>query len=308
MTFVRLRITASLALDVADPWALFRCRDRFFEAFRRQGACRSGDRCLTCSDAPECPVPYLFSQELSVDAAGAKRHQKPPLPFAFTFPLLPLLPNKGAKFCFELTLVGAAVHYLARFVTVLPFLLDDGSQRGEGLTLEKIVSIGYFGEEQPLAWDAGAGVVTTPPILLTLTELLASQGWGGECLGLEFVTPVKLMRDGKAVRAFAASVFLRSLMRRVSSLAFHYCEAELHADYKWLAVQSATLGERCETMRWGAWGGTGRDEKLSGLLGTAVLKGGYEEFLPFLLAGEFLNVGKGASFGLGQYRLRDCPR
>lgn len=309
MTFVRLRVTASLALDVADSWALFRCRERFFEAFRRRAACRAGDRCTTCSGATGCPVPYLFSQELSVDPAGVKRHQKPPLPFAFSFPLLPSLPNRGAQFSFELTLVGAAVQHLALFVAALPFLLGDGSLPGKGaLALENIVSIGYYGEEQPLAWDAGTGALRTPPMLLTLTELLATRGWGGECIGLEFVTPAKLMHDGKAARVFVASVFLRTLMRRVSSLAFHYCDTEPHADYKWLAVQSETVGERCETMRWTAGGGTGRDEKLSGLLGTAVLKDGFEEFLPFLLAGEFLNVGKGASFGLGQYRLRDCPR
>lgn len=308
ISFVRLRITATLTQDMADPWALFRCREPFAEAFRRSSACAGIGSCPSCAAGGDCPYPQLFSQQLSADPAGVKRHQKPPLPFAFSFPTLPATPNKSAMFTFELAVLGGAIQHLDAFVAALHALLPGRTeQEGRGIALEKIVTVGCSGEEQELAWDKLGRRLRTPPILLTLADLLAARIGGGDRLQLEWLTPAKLQHEGAVLREFAVSVFFRALLRRISSLAFHYCDGEFAVDYKWLAAQSAKIVERDDTIRWTAWGG-GRDAKLSGLLGTTVLCGELEEFLPFLVAGELFHLGKGASFGLGQYRLRDCSR
>jgi hypothetical protein len=46
---------------------------------------------------------------------------------------------------------------------------------------------------------------------------------------------------------------------------------------------------------------------LGGVIGTWRLEGPLAPFAPFLQLGEWLHVGKEASFGLGQYTLTDRP-
>ncbi len=43
--------------------------------------------------------------------------------------------------------------------------------------------------------------------------------------------------------------------------------------------------------------------KMGGFVGRATFEGELGEFLPYLRLGELIHVGKGTSFGLGQYRI-----
>ena len=43
---------------------------------------------------------------------------------------------------------------------------------------------------------------------------------------------------------------------------------------------------------------------LGGFMGSVTFKGDFGDFIPFLLLGEQVHVGKGTSFGLGKYQLR----
>ena len=42
---------------------------------------------------------------------------------------------------------------------------------------------------------------------------------------------------------------------------------------------------------------------MGGFIGPITFEGDFEVFLPFLLPGEYLHVGKGTSFGLGKYEI-----
>ena len=42
---------------------------------------------------------------------------------------------------------------------------------------------------------------------------------------------------------------------------------------------------------------------MGGFLGSITFEGDFEAFLPFLLLGECIHVGKGTSFGLGKYEI-----
>ena len=44
--------------------------------------------------------------------------------------------------------------------------------------------------------------------------------------------------------------------------------------------------------------------KMGGILGSVTFSGDLSEFMPYLLLGGHLHVGKGTSFGLGRYEIR----
>jgi CRISPR/Cas system endoribonuclease Cas6 (RAMP superfamily) len=42
---------------------------------------------------------------------------------------------------------------------------------------------------------------------------------------------------------------------------------------------------------------------MGGFLGSISFTGDFKEFLPFIILGQYIHVGKGTSFGLGKYEI-----
>lgn len=293
ITFVKVVISACLGRDVADPWILFRFRETFQEAFRSAAGCEE-ESCGRCRGEDECPYRSIFSQSLSSDPATVRRHQKPPLPFAFQFPVLPVVPNEGARFEVGLTLVGGAVMHGNLFLSALKNCF--GGQDGDfsPIRIQKVETVGYFGERSPWPFEGDAA-----PRLLSSAGLLAT-GVFGDRMRLALLTPLKLMQEGRPQRTFSFPKFFRPLMRRVTSLAVSYGDGDVTGDFRWLSGECERVGVGGASMEWVEW----RRGTIGGVMGEAVLSGVREEFLPFLLFGQYLNLGKGAAFGLGQFAVQ----
>ena len=297
LTLVKLVVTARTSGAVSDPYALFRMRSAFERALLLVTGCRESDG-SPCLKGNSCPCKTLLGQPLSPDPAALKRHQKPPLPFAFQFPLVP---GSGAGALFEigLTLVGTAVPLAPLCVSALELLLrGDAGPTGLVAAVERVESVGYFRERCLLLEEGESPEEWATPELLSAGAIRDTRILSPDRLCITYVTPLKLVQDGRPLTSFAFSPFFRTLMRRVTSLAATYGDGELEGDFRWLARQSETVQIAREGPRLVSWDSKG---KLAGLLGEVELVGQLEEFLPILLMGEYLNTGKGAAFGLGQF-------
>ena len=73
-----------------------------------------------------------------------------------------------------------------------------------------------------------------------------------------------------------------------------------------LPIASLNLSVRAEGLRWFDWGRYSQRQQqemqLGGLLGSVHLQGDLAPFAQLLHLGQWLHVGKNASFGLGGYR------
>jgi len=299
-----LRIRLRLGTDTYDPYLLYRVRDGFKGAFRRVVGCADGE-CGRCGRNEECPYRIVFGQQLSSDPEAVKKHQKPPLPFAFTFPVFPGAPNAGLDFEIRLTLVGNATRFVAAFVAAIDLLFARKSERDElAADIVRVESLGYH-DEGTLLYEGRGSTVIADSLTLLGTEglcnsrLLNNDGRMRLCL----VTPLKLMGEGRPLRDFSFSVFMMTLIRRVSSLSSYYCDGNVAADFRWLASLCDSVALSDSSIGWVEWGGGKQGGKLAGLTGEALLTGVPEEFISFLLLGELLHVGKGAAFGLGRFTL-----
>ncbi|WP_306536862.1 CRISPR system precrRNA processing endoribonuclease RAMP protein Cas6 [Geobacter sp.] len=182
-------------------------------------------------------------------------------------------------------------------------LFDKHTKKNElSAVVERVESLGYH-DEPTLIYSEGSPRENADSLNLLTAEGLRDARLldNAPAMRLRLVTPLKLMQEGRTMRHFSFSPFIRTLIRRASSLASYYCDDGIPADYRWLtSLSEAVRVSKC-TIRWVEWGGSQGGGKLAGLAGEAILTSMPEEFIPFLLLGELFNVGKGAPFGLGRF-------
>jgi CRISPR/Cas system endoribonuclease Cas6 (RAMP superfamily) len=81
----------------------------------------------------------------------------------------------------------------------------------------------------------------------------------------------------------------------------------LTLDFKSLIEKSQSIRVKKENLSWFDWERySARQDtrmKMGGFVGSITFEGDFEPFLPFLLLGEQIHVGKGTSFGLGKYEI-----
>jgi hypothetical protein len=297
LNLIELVFTLQLGKNVADRFALFDLKTHFEAAFRQVANCADSSF-GNCAEGCQCPYHQTFSQPLSTDPTALKRYQKPSLPFVFQIPILPPLPNLGNSVELGLILIGSAVNFVGDYIAATELmLLSPGFRSMATTSLVKVESAGYGGHRQLIMAPGqvfAAGLLAT----LSLQGLLESALLSHHTITMTIVTPMRILIEGKAMRRFSFSHFIRAIFRRVSSMVYYYGGSEAELNFKWLAEQSSLVECTDVAYQWEA-----RDSKRSGLTGRVTLQGDLTEYHPFLLAGEYLNVGKSATFGLGRYIL-----
>ena len=128
---------------------------------------------------------------------------------------------------------------------------------------------------------------------------------------LHFYTPLRLQVQGKPVPAHALTArdLLVALARRTQLLRdVHLGAAAPQQDFSTLSAQAAAIALEPHDLRWFDWGRYSQRQQqemqLGGLLGSVTLRGELAPFAELLHLGQWLHVGKNASFGLGGYTLK----
>jgi len=297
LLFAKLIVTLRADAEIGDPYTLFSLKSDFDQSFRK-ATCHADGRCESCRSTSGCTYHATFARELTSDPAALKRHQKPSLPFVFQPPVLPVSCVKGTEVELGLVLFGSATHYLAVYWEALQYLFRHGSSAAsQSFSPVKLESAGCSGFRTELADAAGpfkSDLLTT----ISGDDLAALNTLDPQRILLRFETHLRIARDGGFLRKFSFSPFIRTLLRRLSSLAYYY-GSMLELDFKRLSAQSEAIEVVENCFHWEEW------EKGSqfGLIGTGVLSGDLSDFHPVLLLGEYLNCGKDAPFGLGRYVL-----
>ena len=301
-TFVKLVFTLRLEEDTANPLVLFGLRGGFEPAFREEVGCARAD-CADCPSAPACPYHRIFARALSSDPAALRRFQKPSLPFVFDIPRLPPSPNRGAVLELGLTLLGEAAQHVPTCVGTLRRLTRPGATPARlPVRIEQVESVAAGGTHHSL--QEGDGALSLEGMgVLSLGGLVRGAVVTPRTLDITFVTPLRLVHEGRPLLHVSFSAFARALMRRVSSLAYYYGGVELDHDYAWLARESELIESDTTGLQWVDWGRTSPGGRVGGLVGRAFFTGDMTDFHPFLLLGEHIHLGKGAAYGLGAYRI-----
>lgn len=282
-----------------DPWRLSSLLPSlggdFAAACRRVACKRNGSACCNCPTIAECSWYQVFAQELSVDPVALKRHQKPPLPFAFSFHAPESAENIAGMIEIRLVIIGRAIHHLDMILSGFSELLSNNSCQIKS-KIEQVLCRDYQGALLPLSTDIHSNQ-NNSLVVLSVTDLLSGFPDNPFSVTIKLLSSLKMLKSGKQLKYFDFSQFSRSLMRRVSSLAYYYADFEFSCDYIELARHSSDFVcvEDCFLLDDNSKGG--------GVVGQGCFHGDFTGYMPFILLGTFLNVGKNAAYGMGCYAL-----
>lgn len=125
---------------------------------------------------------------------------------------------------------------------------------------------------------------------------------------IRFLTPLRVVQDGRTLHSFSFDPFVRSLVRRARLLLesseridLRLAERDLVADAKRVRVIESRLAKQ-DQVRFSSR--QGRSMNLHGIQGAVVIEGDLARFAPWLAFGSLVGVGKGATFGHGAFEVR----
>lgn len=216
---------------------------------------------------------------LSPDPELVRRYQKPAVPFMFAQP-------PTCKTFLRVTLAGPACDALPLFADTLAAVT--GEQVCSGLH-----AFDYQEQLLQLQFQADGQCSNLP--LLSLAELFEQQRSrfvGCRLLEIVFQTPLRLRHHGRELQHLQPAVLIRSLLRRLSSLAAYYGVAGDSEHYSVLAARA----DQVRLVTYQQVAGFQR-----GVCGKYQMQGPFEEFGPYLALGSLVHLGKGAAYGQGSF-------
>lgn len=239
-----------------------------------------------CALAQQCP----YCQVFATPALPGHRLQKfSQMPQAYVIEPPPIGERHlrpGQEFDFGLVLIGRALAHLPTVVQAWERAL----RTGLGAARARCTLLSVQAEPTPL------------PAPVPLHQRVT----------LHLHSPLRLQQHGQIARAqqLDARLLLITLARRWQLLLdVHLGAAAPQHDFAALSASAQALAlQPVQPLRWFDWGRYSqrqqREMQMSGLLGSVQLHGELAPFATLLHIGQWLHVGKSASFGLGGYQMQ----
>jgi len=301
---------------ILPPYKGSTLRGGFGSVFRRISCIeRNSKSCKKCLLREKCAYSYIFNTSPPFDSPLLKNLEDIPRPFIIEPPLdTRRIVNKNEILIFNLILIGRAIEFLPYFIVAFRDLGETGIGRyRKKFRLKEITTDSCSNQEKGLVYSDEDDTVRNIEERFSWLNLveespLTAKGQKREKIVLYFLTPTRLKHDGKFMMIPEFHIVIRSLLRRISNLGYFHCGVNLNLNFKELIEKSKKIKIDKINTRWIDWERYSSSQrmkmKMGGFIGEVVYSGELEPFIPFLLLGEYIHLGKGATFGMGWYRLR----
>ena len=271
----------------------------------KQIACVTRERnCAACALYRTCAYPAIFETPPPLDYARRKLSNVP-LPFVVEPPPWGEREHAaGSTLNFSTVLIGPALSQLPLLLMAWRRALQLGLGPQQGTA--RLDRVFVEGETEPVLADAAAGVRPHAQQLPLPPPTPAPRS-----VTLIFDTPLRLQRGGQllGVGELKTHDLLRALLRRVAELVELQLGGTLDVDFAALSAHAATVTGQAQ-LTWRDWTRQSNRQQqrmvLGGAVGRWTLHGDLAPFWPLLHLGQWLHVGKNATFGLGRYRIEEA--
>lgn len=326
IALLRFRITPKILLIVPAMNKGNMLRGGFGHAFRRLCCMPQCRDAKTCPVAASCPYKLIFEPSPPPDAERLSKNQDIPRPFIFRPPPTTQTHfEPGQSFEFELVLIGQALEYIPYFVLAFRELAEGGLGLNRSrCTLDSVEELGL---SSPAVGDSSAvanprskvapvyssedqlfrtvkGIDSSEWIESRINQLTADHG----PLTISFLTPTFIRTDGRVIREPEFHHIFKRLRDRINALSTFFGEAALDVDFRGLGERSEKIKRVAGRFEWidraRTSTKTGQRHELSGFVGGATYEGELDEFLPWLVMGELMHVGRFTAWGHGRFEIR----
>ncbi len=294
----RLDFTVTEALHL-HYYAGSQLRGAFGHALRATACMTRQKDCKACPLYRSCAYTEVFETP-APEQHRLQKFSQIPNPFIIEPPPLGARTyRRGETLSFHFVLLGHALRHLPLAVYAWQRALQQHEGVGHGnARLEGVAYLPPAHEAQPVFADG----LLQPPQVQTIPAV-ALDG----VAAIHFTTPLRLNSQGKIQgNAMTARDLLMALARRYWLLAEFHQASPPAVDFKRLGEQAEAVALEGE-LSWRDWrrySSRQRQEMvLGGVIGKVRLRGELAPFADLLAAGQWLHLGKNASFGLGQYAL-----
>jgi|Deesub1362A_J573_1020465.scaffolds.fasta_scaffold01573_9 CRISPR-associated endoribonuclease Cas6 len=234
--------------------------------------------------SPNSSVPHPFVLEPPLDA---KRHYQP-----------------GETFSFGLILVGKALRYLPSIV----YSFVEIGKKGLGVERGKFSLVNVYSvqkEKKVVIFDSRKECFLNVSFTSKRDFPYGEEMKKTDTLKLEFLTPVRIVKEGKPLKNLEFWNIINALLIRLAQLMYFHCGEKPEIDIQKLVDESRGVKVVESQLYWSEFAHFSpriRERiKLGGLLGDITFKGKLDKWYPILKLGEILHLGKATSFGFGKY-------
>jgi len=289
-------------------------RGGFGQTLRRVVCVTRDKECKNCLLKEKCAYSYIFETPPPKNTKMLTKYSYVPHPFVIEPPLERKREYKeGEEFSFNLILIGKASDYLPYFVFAFDKLGEFGLGRDRGkYWLKEVRCIRDSFNSDHLIYTGEDKIFKDTYELITGEDILkeCKNHHNKRKITLNFLTPTRLKFGEHFTKELEFHILIRNLLRRVSLLSYFHCGKELNVDFKDLIEKAKKVKREESNLTWYDW------ERYSTRQGTRMMLGGFigkltfnfnevslERFIPFILLGSYIHVGKETSFGLGKYEI-----
>ena len=258
-----------------------------------------------------CPYPYIFETPPPPHLPDVlqKRFRQAPRPYIFEVPMI----YAGEETLeLGLVLVGRALDFLPYFL----YVVQETGKRGLGRAQVPYRLLAVTDGSQadgPVIFHAEEGIIHDSVPAITLAGLQQQGDAQVRQVTMEFLAPLRIKKYGayqEAGERIEFATLLDLLLGRLEALALFHCEESWSPNtvLREAAHSVQVVAKHLSLQPLERYSNRHHQKlPLHGLVGTVSFTGNLAAFLPLLRMGEYVHIGAGTAFGLGQYRLYTQP-
>lgn len=269
--------------------------------------------CEKCNLRSNCAYSLLFNPFLAGKERedSSTRFYNKPRPFIIRSKSHKKLYEKEDTIEFSIILYG----YLKNFI---PFIIESwryleqvglGANRGKFQLEEVWQTNGIEGSAKRIySWQDN--IIHNCDIAVTGhdIEVYSRHFKGKDKITISLETPALLKYNKDFVDRVDFHIFIQNLYRRLSSLSYFYGSKRLELDFNDCIDRARNIDILTEETKWLQWerlsNRQGRKIAMYGLIGEITYSGELDEFIEYLVWGQYTGIGKNTTFGQGVYRIR----